>query len=81
MSLLETIGPIWIFYFPPLDDASSCTLNETFKVLDRPIDIMMPNSCIPVLKDDSMVGHYIGLNRMHPDRSSCLNLPANSSMG
>ena len=37
--------------------------------------------CITVLKGDSMVGHHIGLNQMHPDKSSCLNLSANGSNG
>ena len=30
-----------------------------------------------VLKGDSMVRHYIGLNQMRPDRISCLDLSAN----
>ena len=32
---------------------------------------------VPVLKGDSIVGHHIGLNWMHPDRSSWLNLSVN----
>ena len=34
-----------------------------------------------ILKGDSMVRHHIGLNRMHPDRSSCLNFSVNGSNG
>ena len=40
----------------------------------------MPNYFF-VLKGYIMVFHQIGLNQMHPDKSSCLNLSANAQMG
>ena len=59
---------MWSFYFPPLDWAKSCTIIETFKVSSRLNYITVPN-CL------------IGLNQMNPDKSTCLNLSANASIG
>ena len=43
--------------------------------------IMVHSLCCTFLKGDSMVGHHIDLNQMHPGRSSCLNLSANGLNG
>ena len=40
----------------------------------------MHNLMIIVMIGNNMVGHHIGLHRMHPDRSSCLNSSAYGSM-
>ena len=57
--------------------STSCSVIQTIKDLSIPIYIKLPNFQDLVLKDDCMEGHHIGLNRMHPDRSSCLSLSAN----
>ena len=58
------------------------TVYWTFKVSRGPTYIGMPNLWYFLLKGDSMVWwHHMGLNRMHPDRSSCLNLSVNGSIG
>ena len=76
-----TSGVVQSFCFPPPDGAASCTINETFKVLNWQVYIMVPSFCITVLKGDSIVGHHIGLNWMHPDGSSYLNMSAKAQMG
>ena len=78
-----TSGAVQNFYFPPPDGAATWTINENFTVLNGPIYIMVPCFSITVLKGDSMVGHQIRLNPMHPVKSSCLrlNLCANGLNG
>ena len=76
-----TSAAIQSFFLPLPDSTATSTINETFNVLNWPIYIMVPSFCITILKDDSMVGHHIGLNWMHPDRSSCRNLSVNGSNG
>ena len=49
----------------------------TFKVFTLFIHIGMTKWIALVLKDDSMVRHHMGPNRMHSDRSPCLGLSAN----
>ena len=81
ISLSGTSGPMQSVYFLLLDRAKSFTMNEIFNVSSGPIYIIVPNFVSIVLKGDIMVRHHIGLNQMHPDRSSCLNLSANVSVG
>ena len=50
-------------------------------LLSSAIYIMVPRFHSIVMKGDSMGGHHRGLSRMHPDRSSCLNMSVNASMG
>ena len=74
-------GAVRSFNFPPPDGAASCTLTETFKVLNRPIYKSLLNFHYIVLKGGSTVRHHKGLNQMYPDKSYCLNFSANGYIG
>ena len=63
-----------------VDIDESCIINVSFKV-DLTKLYNFVQQTVMVLRDDSMVRHHIGLNRMHPDRRSCLTLSANDSVG
>ena len=53
---------------------------EVSKDIDDQLIYICPmNYACP--EDDSMGRHHMGPNRMHPDRSSCLNLTTNDSVG
>ena len=71
-----TSGTVQSFYFLQQDGAKFCTINETCKVVSRPFYIIVSNFGSTVMKGNSVVGHHIGLNQMHTDRSSCLNSSA-----
>ena len=67
------------FYFLPSYGAASCAINE-FQDVNLINLYRYAGLVLFALKGDCVLGNQIGLNRMHPDRSSCLSLSGNGSM-
>ena len=54
--MAENSGDVQSIYFLPPDGAASCTVTESFKGLNLPIYIVVPNLYLTVMKGDCMGG-------------------------